>query len=65
MKIIGMHPLSSYSRSRMIGSQVVAVVRGITNVGSVRDLIFPNTHNPSVQIPRAGTPLPRSKLRLW
>ena len=64
MKIIGFHAVSSYGR-RSFGSQVVAVVRGITNAGSLRDVIFPNLHNPLSEAPRAGVPLSKYKLQMW
>jgi hypothetical protein len=64
MKIIGFHAVSSYGR-RSVGSQAVAIVRGITNVGSLRNVIFPYLHDLKAEAPNVGIPLQKLKLQLW
>ena len=64
MKIIGFHPVSSFGR-RSIGSQVVAIVRGVTNRGSLRDVLYPHLNNTQSATPNVGTPLSISKLQLF
>ena len=62
MKIIGFHPVSSFGR-RAVSTKVVALVRGITNVGSLRDLIYPTLKETGPASNAVGVPLSKYQLQ--